>query len=259
MDALAKITAQLHSLSIKSDSVEKKLDGMASKKDLENLETSISKNTKIQIAEAVDPLKSDLYDLRQRVTGLETNGVAGASNPAGKSSTISPEIKALVDSLDPAHKRIAFSGFPLSMAQEIRRKHIEDFLRGFQNLPNTQNIGMIMKGPKNKREITRLSYVEYFSSDDVKTVLDFVKNTPLNVGGDSISVKRALTKINGSRNWALREAEKLVKAFAENISGEVKLQWQTRSVLLNDLEVFKQTTDDMKGTFSGACKDLKLP
>ena len=116
-----------------------------------------------------------------------------------------------------------------------------------------------MKGPKNKREITRFSYVEYFSTDDVKTVLDFVKNTPLNVGGDSISVKRALTKINGSRNWALREAEKLVKAFAENISGEVKLQWPTRSVLLNDLEVFKQTTDDMKGTFSGARKDLKLP
>ena len=70
---------------------------MASKKDLHNLETSISKDTKIQIAEAVDPLKSDIYDLRQRVAGLETSGVAGASNQAAQSTSTSipPDIKML--------------------------------------------------------------------------------------------------------------------------------------------------------------------
>ena len=105
-----------------------------------------------------------------------------------------------------------------------------------------------------------MGYVEYFSSDDVQSVLGLVKNTPLNIGTDNILIKKALTKMNGSRNWALREAEKFAKTYAENNSGgEVKLEWMTRRVTLQGEDVFKQTADEMKGNFPGACKDLKLP
>ena len=41
--------------------------------------------------------------------------------------------------------------------------------------------------------------------------------------------------------------------------GEVKLEWSSRSVTLGGLEVFKQKPDDLKGDFTGACIDLKLP
>ena len=120
-----------------------------------------------------------------------------------------------------------------------------------------------MKGPKNKRLPTRLSYVEYFSTDDVQTVLNHIKDTPQKFGNEQITCKKALTKINASRNWALGEAGKMINAFAGNTSSEtkteVKIDWALRSATLGGTEVFKQKSDDLKGVFSGACIDLKLP
>ena len=78
MDVLAGISASLAALTLKSETVENKLDEMVSKTDLKSLEASILKNTKLQISEAVDPIKSELCDVRThlgatdiRVTKLE--------------------------------------------------------------------------------------------------------------------------------------------------------------------------------------------
>jgi hypothetical protein len=69
--------------------------------------------------------------------------------------------------------------------------------------------------------------------------------------------------MNASRNWALGEAGKMINTFAGNTSTvtktEVKIDWSLRCVSLAGVEGFKQKPDDLKGTFSGACIDLKLP
>ena len=212
-----KIDNKITGMATKTD-LEKMEKSMASKSDLQSMEASIVKNTKIHISEAVDPLKSEICDLRARVGKIEDQGV---SSPAAQTSTITPEIKTMLANLDPAHKRIAFSGFPTSMAQDERTKLIEKFLVGFQNLPKIQNIGLILKGPRNNRQATNISYVEFYSTDDVSEVLVITKGSSFKVGNESITPKRALTKINGSRNWALREAEKMIKAFVGTSPNEV--------------------------------------
>ena len=55
----------------------------------------------------------------------------------------------------------------------------------------------------------------------------------------------------------------MINTFAGNTSTEIKIEvkidWTLRSVSLGGAEVFKQKPDDLKGVFSGACIDLKLP
>ena len=130
--------------------------------------------------------------------------VPSPSNQGNTNTSLSPDIKNMIDNLDPAHNRITFSGFPVSMAQDERKTFIEKFFAGFQNLPKVQNIGLILKGPKNNRQPTKLSYAEFFSRDDVSEVMKITKDSSLKVGNESISPKHGLTKINGARNWALR-------------------------------------------------------
>ena len=91
LDAILALTLKMEMLSVQSDKIEKKIGGMATKEDLgkmqkglvskvdlQNMEAAISKNTKIHIAEAVDPIKSEICDLRQRVNKIEDTG---GSNP----------------------------------------------------------------------------------------------------------------------------------------------------------------------------------
>lgn len=69
-----------------------------------------------------------------------------------------------------------YKGFPTSMAQDERTKLIDKFLVGFQNLQTNQNIGLILKGSRNNRQATNISYVEFYSTDDFSTVLETTKD-----------------------------------------------------------------------------------
>ena len=106
--AINALTKKIDNIDLKTDAIEPK---MASKTDLKDLETSILRNTKIQIAEAVDPLKTEICDINQRVNALEAKPSTAASSQPGNTSVIPHDVKLLLDSLDPAHKQITFHGF----------------------------------------------------------------------------------------------------------------------------------------------------
>ena len=248
---------------------------MVSKVDLQKMEVAIMKNTKAQISEAIDPLKSEIFDLKERVQNAEEKWSSDAlslelrmgkieknpstSSQADTKTSLSPDIKNMIDNLDPAHNRITFSGFPVSMAQAERKKMIEEFFAGFQKLPKVSNIGLILKGPKNNRQATKLSYAEFYSRDDVSEVMKITKDSSFKIGDVSISPKKGLTKINGARNWALREAEKLIKEFMGGSQDDIKIDWKKRTIEKGTTPLFDQQPSDLKGTFLGACSSLTLP
>ena len=60
----------------------KKMDQMSvdQKAEIEELKSHISSETKVKIAEAVDPLKSEMHDVKQRITSLEATAVAPCSD-----------------------------------------------------------------------------------------------------------------------------------------------------------------------------------
>lgn len=54
-----------------SNAIENKLDKMALKQNLKSREMSILQNTKIHIAEAFNPLQSDICDIRMRLDATD--------------------------------------------------------------------------------------------------------------------------------------------------------------------------------------------
>ena len=92
-----------------------------------------------------------------------------------------------------------------------------------------------------------------------RDALSLVKNKSLTVGGASIAIKNALTKINGVRNYSLREAEKMAKDRVNTGKESITIDWKARCVNHGVVSIFVQTRDETKGTFQGDFADLSLP
>ena len=89
--------------------------------------------------------------------------------------------------------------------------------------------------------------------------MKITKDSSLKVGNESISPKYGLTKINGARNWALREAEKLIKEFVGGSPDDIKTDWKKRTIQKGTTVLFEQKPGELKGTFFDGCSNLVLP
>ena len=80
-------------------------------------------------------------------------------------------------------------------------------------------------------------------------------------GLPEVSVKPALTDIDRHRNWALREAERLVRASPNYMSGVIKVaKGDGRGIYVDGVPAFTQTGRFTKGgTFHGVFSDISLP
>ena len=161
---------------------------MASKTDLKNLEESISKNTKIDIAEAVDPLKSELCDLKKRIKTIEDHK---AQNP-GESSTpqntkVVKDLQNALNKLDPALRRTSFFGWPDTVSAEKRVELMRKF--GSEKYPgfNPTDVGHDETGPYSNRKLTKSSWIEFSNTDTAKQILKKTK------------MKHLLSKVQASK------------------------------------------------------------
>ena len=136
-------------------------------------------------------------------------------------------------------------------------------IKDFPNIPSSKKCGDVFKGAGNKREITDKSYVEYCSIDDAREALKSLKDKPFSTGSKTILIKAALSKINLTRNWALRKAKEVVTDFAkgstEHKNAEVEIIWKERCVKIGTEKLFIQLRDELKGSFHGIAVHLKLP
>ena len=119
--------------------------------------------------------------------------------------------------------------------------------------------GTIFKGPKNNRKPSKFSFVEFSTPDNVRDALAMVKNRVFKVGDATIIIKNALSKINGARNFSLREAERMAKERVTIGKETISIDFKTRCVNHGTTAIFVQKKDDMKGTFQGDFADLSLP
>ena len=94
-------------------------------------------------------------------------------------------------------------------------------------------------------------------------MLKHLKNVPFDIAGNKVIIKPALKKVNVCRNWALKQAEKLVSAFSKSsgsyIGVVVAIEWSDLCVKLGNDIVFSQTKEDLKDEFCGIASHLKLP
>lgn len=110
---------------------------MATTSSLSALHQTIQTETTVAISEAVDPLKNEMKEIRDRLSKLETSS---------SSSSSSPKCLHLLNSMDVSHRRVAFVGFLDSTTAAARLQIIEDFVKQHVGT-NSFSTGNFPKGP----------------------------------------------------------------------------------------------------------------
>ena len=236
------------------EALSNKMDRMALKSDLDQMETNLKKDMKISIAEAVDPLKLDVYDLKAQVDTLK-----GRVDTMEADRPMSPpkepvKAQSLFNKFDPAVRRIAFIGFPSELSPEERIDKIEKFLAEHVKTYRTTGCDNNYSGPYNDRKLTQTSFAEFTSSDAAKRVLQIVADKPFKIGEVAISIKNARSAFNSARNYSPRKAEELIKASPTASGKTVKIEWPIRKVTVNDDVALSQ-----RGSFHDPFHLLELP
>ena len=151
----------------------KKLDALslktATKEDLVQLRTDFEEKLETRVQSEVQPLREELTQLTTEVRALQTAGPHGNRKQPVRH-----------DLTDPAHRRVAFLGFPAEMPPEERLKKLSEYLEQFPTLTPLAVCNRY-KGPRKNRTCTANAYAE-FSDQDVRDLfLKAAEDKPLKV------------------------------------------------------------------------------
>ena len=114
-------------------------------------------------------------------------------------------------------------------------------------------------GPHGNRKLTKNAYAEFASVADTKKALEALKDFKWEVGSLPITIKQSRTQQQSQRNWALTEADRLIKAHASSNGAEITLEWKDRAVKVNGQIAFQQNKIDVGGTFNAPFGSIELP
>ena len=235
--------------------ISEKLDRMALKTDLEALTVDLKQHTKVTVAEAVDPIKSEIHDLQNRISVLELRP-ASAATPSAKPSQ---EVIKLMNASDPSRKRLVFIGWPDSVDADTRIEKIEGFLAMHLKGMRVHETDNFFKGPYSDRKVTKVAYSEFGSKDAAKRALSKLESVPFKVDGTEIKIKAARTKLNSKRNLSIRTAHDLIKESELSNGKTVKVEWVERHVTVDGIVAFAQNKEETDGTFLAPYTELALP
>ena len=80
------------------------------------------------------------------------------------------------------------------------------------------------------------------------------------IGGEEVTIKKAVTEQAMQRNSALRRAADVLKADPRAVGKTAKIEWsKERGVTIDKIFVFQQSSSDLAGQFVGEFSDLRLP
>lgn len=197
-------------------------------------------------------VSSSVGDLIARVRKLE-------AMPASSSTAAAPskELTDLLNSLDPAKCRAAFIGFGDGLDEQRRAEEIEKVMQQY-SAHRFKVVGHFYKGGRGARKLSKVSFVEFASEEARANFVKAVGDKKFSIGGQQVSVKNALTKVNAKRNYSLRSACDLIKADAKANGKTVELKWSDRSVVVDSVAVFGQDRHEVCGKFLGEFAHLSL-
>ena len=237
---------------------------MALKDDLVDLKSDILSETQIIVSDAVNPVKTDIANLKTelsaataRVTSLEQKPAHLATGVPACIDKALKDLRSTVDSMDPAHKRIAFIGWSDGTSAEDRIKSMEAYMSKFPTFKPT-NFGNDLVGPYNNKMLGKSSFVEFASADIAKKMLEKTNKGPT-VDSKQIEIKKTKTKQQKTRNYFLIRASELIKEHPGSKGKEVKIVWGQRQVQVDLSLGFQQDKIDNGGAFSAPYDALVLP
>ena len=118
--------------------------------------------------------------------------------------------------------------------------------------------GHFFKGARNSRTLGKVSFIELVDEDTRNNLLAKIGESAV-IGGGSVKIKKALSKINESRNYALRKAEELLKSDPQTGQKQVVISWsKPRGVKVDGTFAFSQNDSELTGTFAAPYNNLQL-
>ena len=244
------------------DAISTKMNSMASKTDVENMKDDILTKTKEYIDESIQPVKDEVKALQTTVEHLQKTLIVGTSE---KDVTIDA-LQKKIEKLDPAKKRVVFIGWAENVNADERIAVVSKYMKDNFSSTRYSDLGCYYKGPHNDRKLSNIAWVEFASIDGAK---DFCKKVgessiQLQNGGKQIMVKAARTDFQKERNWALKEAQTIIKTTPEGNGKNVEIGWKvpdtkSRHVTVDGITAFVQTPTENKGTFIAPFSTLVLP
>ena len=232
---------------------------MAMKTDLDEMGSKLALDTKMLVAEAADPSKSEVYDLKNRVVALEASGPPDTHTSQSSSHAVPHGLHKLINNLDPAKKRVAFIGWPDALSADARIKHIDSLLSQHAPKLRTIDVDNVYQGPYGQRTLSNVAFAEFASPDAARRALDQLKNANKQVGNSTISIKPARSKFNSQRNYSIKKAEELIKSSPHSKDKTVSISWDSRVVTVDGHDAFAQGKHDTGGSFLPPYDQLTLP
>ena len=204
-----------------------------------------------RLAADVSHLAKDSAEQFDRIQRLERH-IDDASVSGSSASKRGP------DPNDIALQQVAFVGFPQASSVKQRLDAMNKFMK--DNFPEISVRHTDLDMDKNGKQTVH-GFVELASKKHARCVTDAVKSRGLKVQGyNDVVVKPGLTKIDKARNWALREAERLIRADPKFNGQSIKANKRdNRGVYVNDKPAFVQRERYAKGgEFIGEFSHLRL-
>ncbi len=255
---------------------------LALKEDLEAVQLETVSQLRAEFQSEIGPVRAQLAEvdsktgraldetrqLNERLTKIETARVADETRFSTMEATIRNLEARLTaktgggapgrDPRDPAYRRLAFTNF----AAGVDDTAMVETMKGFMHTkcPGERylyaDVFLDAKGNRTNR-----GFVHFSDQKQVRRVAELVKKNSLKVDGHpDVSVKPALCETDRNRNWALAEAETLVKKSPLSAGKTVTVKKaEGRGVYVNGTAVFTQQPRYARdGQFVGEYKDLKL-
>ena len=151
------------------------------------------------------------------------------------------------------------------MSAEDRLVLVSKYMKDHFSSTRYSDVGCYYKGPYNDRKLSNIVWVEFASIDGAQNFCKKVVESSIQLesGGKQIMVKGARTEIQKERNWALKEAQKLIKNAPESKGKNVEIAWKvpdtkSRHVMVDGNIGFAQTQNENKGTFIAPFSSLAL-
>ena len=201
---------------------------------------------KSHLHSTVHSLAEDVTSLRTQVSVLERAGPSASSGAAGQNPN------------DPNLRRVAFVGFPKTSPEPRRIEAMEIFMKA--HFANVRYVADLF--PDKSGEPTLNGYVEVSDRKIARRITNKVKESSLKAAGfESVVIKPALTEIDRHRNWAIKEAERMIRESVKLRNGTVKVErGENRGIYVDGLPAFTQKERFSRGgVFHGVFTDLQLP
>ena len=208
-------------------------------------------------------IKKQFEDLENLKKQVNENQAQASSNSTSVrlEGSLPRDLQSLLNNLDPAFKQIAFVGFTDDISALDRADLIKEFCRN--KLPGfvVPDVGHFPKGPINNRTLSPASFAEFKDADSARAALRFIRDNNLTLGAsgnNKLKIKATQSQLNKRRDFALRNADRLIKADPASNGKIVKIEFKDRQVKLDDNIVFSQEKHEVGGTFSGDFSHLRL-